>query len=80
MRHTGVRPYRCPHCPYSAIQSCSLKSHLFRQHPGLPGVYSCNQCTFVSVSETALQHHIRTHTTSEYIDKNFVFKLSGLFY
>uniref|UniRef100_A0A224XGV0 Putative zn finger n=1 Tax=Panstrongylus lignarius TaxID=156445 RepID=A0A224XGV0_9HEMI len=63
MRHTGVRPYRCPHCPYSAIQSCSLKSHLFRQHPGLPGVFSCNQCTFVSVSETALHHHIRTHTT-----------------
>lgn len=32
MVHTGEKPFPCPHCPYSARQYSSLKSHLFFRH------------------------------------------------
>ena len=41
--HTGERPYKCPHCPYSAALKGNLKSHIIsrhsefsRGHPTLP--------------------------------------------
>ena len=30
--HTGEKPFKCPHCPYSSAQSTPLKSHILRKH------------------------------------------------
>ncbi|KAG7165923.1 Zinc finger protein 536-like 5 [Homarus americanus] len=30
--HTGEKPYACPHCPYRATTSSSIKSHMDRHH------------------------------------------------
>ncbi|XP_018023147.1 broad-complex core protein isoforms 1/2/3/4/5 isoform X17 [Hyalella azteca] len=38
MVHTGEKPFPCPHCPYSARQYSSLKSHLFFKHKEKSGV------------------------------------------
>ena len=32
-RHSGVKPYKCPYCPYAAIQSSSYRSHIKSKHP-----------------------------------------------
>ncbi|KAG7176290.1 Zinc finger protein 536-like 2 [Homarus americanus] len=30
--HTGEKPFKCPHCPYSASQKSHVKTHLRRRH------------------------------------------------
>ena len=30
--HTGIKPFKCPHCPYSCQLKWNLKSHLERKH------------------------------------------------
>ncbi|XP_042232910.1 longitudinals lacking protein, isoforms A/B/D/L-like isoform X18 [Homarus americanus] len=32
MTHTGERPYRCPHCPYSATLKTNVKRHMICLH------------------------------------------------
>jgi KRAB domain-containing zinc finger protein len=31
-RHTGERPYLCPHCSYRATQTNNLKRHILTVH------------------------------------------------
>ncbi|KAG8192887.1 hypothetical protein JTE90_014663 [Oedothorax gibbosus] len=61
MRHTGDKPYKCPHCPYACIQAISYKTHLRNKHPGMDGLYSCNMCTFKTVSKDNFLHHTADH-------------------
>lgn len=32
MTHTGERPYRCPHCPYSSTLKTNVKRHMICLH------------------------------------------------
>lgn len=32
MTHTGERPYRCPHCPYSSALKTNVKRHMMCLH------------------------------------------------
>ncbi|KAA0203881.1 hypothetical protein HAZT_HAZT009619 [Hyalella azteca] len=34
--HTGERPFKCPHCDYSAALKGNLKSHILSRHPDAP--------------------------------------------
>ncbi|KAF8782616.1 zinc finger protein 782-like [Argiope bruennichi] len=70
MRHTGDKPYKCPHCPYACIQAISYKTHLRNKHPGLGGLYSCNICSFKSVSKENFLNHMSDHKRlSENLDQ-----------
>lgn len=33
--HTGEKPFKCPHCNYSASQKSHVKTHLQRRHSNL---------------------------------------------
>ena len=57
----GVRPYKCPHCPYSAIQSNSYKNHLRAKHPLLEGVFICDLCSFKTVKKESYVQHVGDH-------------------
>ena len=57
----GVRPYKCPHCPYSAIQSNSYKNHLRSKHPLLSGVFTCDLCPFKTVKKESYVQHVSDH-------------------
>lgn len=35
-RHTGDKPFKCPHCDYRATQRGPLKYHIKAKHPDLP--------------------------------------------
>ena len=61
MRHTGDKPYQCPHCSYACIQAVSLKLHLKSKHPGSDRFYSCNKCAYRSVNKTLYTNHMRDH-------------------
>ena len=49
MRHTGVRPYHCPYCPYTSIQASTYKVHLKTKH-SVEDVstllFQCHLCAF----------------------------------
>ena len=32
MIHTGEKPYKCPHCQYSAKQNAHIKTHIGYKH------------------------------------------------
>lgn len=61
MRHSGERPYKCPHCPYASIQSTSFKNHLQIRHPGKAGAFGCVKCTFTTVSHSSFVQHLSDH-------------------
>ncbi|KAF0295608.1 Zinc finger protein 716 [Amphibalanus amphitrite] len=60
MRHTGVRPYSCPHCDYECIQSSAIKSHIINRHGGL-GIFRCQLCNFCTVNEISYGMHMSDH-------------------
>jgi hypothetical protein len=59
----GVRPYKCIHCDYSAIQSSSYKNHMKLMHPDSEALFACSMCTYVTVSEDNYVRHISDHMT-----------------
>ena len=61
MRHTGQKPYRCPHCPYASIQAISLKVHVKNKHPGLGGIYCCDWCLYKTVNKQQYENHVMDH-------------------
>lgn len=61
MRHSGQRPYKCPHCPYACIQAVSLKIHIKNKHPGQEGVYICQMCFYKTLNKTLFEDHLRDH-------------------
>ncbi|KAL1439775.1 hypothetical protein MTO96_009630 [Rhipicephalus appendiculatus] len=67
MRHSGTKPYKCPHCPYACIQSSTFKSHLHRKHPGQSDslLFACPLCSFRTVREDNYKAHLSDHSSSE---------------
>ena len=61
MRHTGERPYQCPYCSYSSIQSAAFKTHLTNRHPGKEGAFSCANCHFSTVNHDTFVQHLSDH-------------------
>lgn len=59
----GVRPYKCPQCDYTAIQSGSFKNHMKQIHRNMEGMYVCNICCYKTVSEDNYVRHISDHLT-----------------
>ncbi|XP_063596797.1 longitudinals lacking protein, isoforms H/M/V-like isoform X2 [Penaeus indicus] len=41
-KHTGERPFACPHCSYATTRKSHLKTHVRKQHPGL----EASSCTW----------------------------------
>lgn len=61
MRHSGLKPYKCPNCPYASIQAISLKVHVKNKHPGMGGVYSCELCSYKTVNGQQFENHLMDH-------------------
>ena len=62
MRHSGRKPYKCQHCPYSCIQAISLKTHMKNKHPGCSeGIYMCDQCQYRTVNKQNYDNHLEDH-------------------
>ena len=61
MRHTGQKPYKCPHCPYSCIQAICFKTHMKNKHFGAQGIFCCDLCSYKSVNEQKYLNHVRDH-------------------
>lgn len=61
----GVRPYKCPHCDYTAIQSGSYKNHMRIVHPNKEGMYICSVCHYRTISEDNYIRHISDHLTGK---------------
>lgn len=58
---TGFRPYKCPHCSYTAIQSSSYKNHLKSRHPLSSGLFTCDLCPFKTVKNESYIQHVTDH-------------------
>lgn len=65
LRHSDERPYKCTHCNYRCIQVTALKSHITNNHRDQMdnSYYSCNRCTFGTVSQKRYNDHISGHET-----------------
>lgn len=66
-RHSGVhsdlRPFTCPHCPYSSRLKASQIQHL-RTHTG-ERPFRCSVCTYASIDRSSLIRHKRTHSNDK---------------
>ena len=67
MRHSGEKPYKCPYCPYSSIQSSTYKIHLKNKHPGKVDklVFACKTCQFKTVKKGSFLTHLAGHKTAQ---------------
>nr|BAH72599.1 ACYPI006972 [Acyrthosiphon pisum] len=65
LRHSNERPYKCTHCDYKCIQVTALKSHITNNHRDKMdnSYYSCNRCTFGTVSLKRYNDHVSGHET-----------------
>ncbi|XP_060879252.1 zinc finger protein 347-like isoform X1 [Metopolophium dirhodum] len=65
LRHSNERPYKCTHCNYKCIQVTALKSHITNNHRDKmdSSYYSCNRCTFGTVSLKRYNDHVSGHET-----------------
>ena len=68
MRHSGVRPYRCPYCPYTSIQSTTYKVHLKTKHAveDMSSIlFQCGVCAFRTVKESIFLTHVAGHNDED---------------
>ena len=72
MRHSGEKPYKCPYCPYSSIQSSTYKIHLKNKHPGKVDklVFACKNCPFKTVKKGTFLTHLASHKLSTQNEKS----------
>ncbi|XP_019639574.1 PREDICTED: zinc finger protein 808-like [Branchiostoma belcheri] len=59
-KHTGERPFQCPHCSYAALVSSHLERHILR-HTGVRP-YMCEDCGYMASTKDVLANHRRTHS------------------
>ncbi|XP_069113038.1 zinc finger protein ZFAT-like [Argopecten irradians] len=57
--HEGIKPYKCPLCPYACRSKNNLQAHMLRHTEEKP--YSCSECGKAYKSQTALRWHVRSH-------------------
>lgn len=56
-KHTGERPYSCPHCPARFLHSYDLKNHLHLHTGARP--YECCLCHKAFAKDDHLQRHLK---------------------
>lgn len=56
-KHTGERPYSCPHCPARFLHSYDLKNHMHLHTGDRP--YECHLCHKAFAKEDHLQRHLK---------------------
>lgn len=59
LRHAGLTPHICPHCPRSFFDLPTLKEHLRSQHDEENLEYPCKQCPAVLSLADELRTHVR---------------------
>lgn len=57
--HEGIKPFKCPLCPYACRSKSNLTNHLLRHSSEKP--FLCIHCGKAYKSKTALRWHVRTH-------------------
>lgn len=62
-KHTGERPYPCPHCPARFLHSYDLKNHLSLHSGARP--FECPLCHKAFAREDHLQRHRKGHSCLE---------------
>lgn len=62
-KHTGERPYPCPHCPARFLHSYDLKNHLSHHSGARP--FECPLCHKAFAREDHLQRHRKGHSCLE---------------
>ena len=62
-KHTGERPYICPHCPARFLHSYDLKNHLSLHSGARP--FECPLCHKAFAREDHLQRHRKGHSCLE---------------
>jgi len=68
--HFKVRPFKCPHCPYGALNNNSLKNHVIAKHTGNVHRKLCPHCP---MRVKNLEFHIEnTHVNPQPKDKKYV--------
>lgn len=55
--HSGVKEFKCPHCPYRACTKANLKIH-DRTHSGVQP-YACQFCILKFSTASNMHKHIR---------------------
>ncbi|VVD00122.1 unnamed protein product [Leptidea sinapis] len=65
--HSKDGVYKCKYCPYTAIQSTVLTSHIISKHPNISSndIHCCPYCPFKSINKDKYVVHITTHTDKE---------------
>lgn len=56
-KHTGERPYCCPHCPARFLHSYDLKNHMHLHTGDRP--FECHLCHKAFAKEDHLQRHLK---------------------
>ncbi|KAH9492210.1 hypothetical protein Btru_029221 [Bulinus truncatus] len=59
-RHTGQKQYRCTQCPYTCIQSISLKQHM-NKHPGTSWYLSVLHDAPFAINQCIYSNHMQDH-------------------
>ncbi|XP_066304519.1 zinc finger protein ZFP2-like [Branchiostoma lanceolatum] len=59
-KHTGERPFKCPHCDYAALVSSHLERHILRHTGDRP--FMCEECGYMAMTKDLLTNHRRTHS------------------
>ncbi|XP_052818727.1 zinc finger protein ZFAT-like [Mya arenaria] len=58
--HEGIKPFKCPLCPYACRSKNNLQAHMLRHSKDKP--FQCGDCGKAYKSKTALRWHVRSHT------------------
>lgn len=77
-KHTGIKPFQCPHCTHKCSDKSNLTKHIETQHftpdnesfidvkacgpVQFEGGWKCLQCNYTSSGKTDVVKHIRKHT------------------
>ncbi|KAH3768960.1 zinc finger protein ZFAT-like isoform X2 [Dreissena polymorpha] len=57
--HEGIKPFKCPLCPYACRSKNNLQAHMLRHSKDKP--FHCGDCGKAYKSKTALRWHVRAH-------------------